>query len=294
MHETTHSTIERTMSTKVLPALPAEFQQARVFWSGVAGRVEFWVEADTGAGWQRVELPSNVSWFVKSELSRLRSREGTGERGQWISVLVELAPGQTPVIHENFDTRVYWGSHNYAPFNPPTDGAIVPDDAMYQHFFATRTPEQVPSWAGGATPEQSPRDRLFAALRDVGEPPAWIATLPAESFAARLAATAMRDVERALTEVAEHRVVDELLGEDAVFDRELQGIRLGSFVDCALIEATALLRSLSDDDAARLWQDLPIAVPGLHPAETDRVAFEELARAAGAARVAERFGVAPE
>lgn len=142
MQDTTRSTIERTMNTKVLPALPVEFQRARVFWSGVAGRVEFWVEVDSGCGWQRIELPSNVSWFVKSELSRMRAREGTDEKGLWISLLVELAPEQSPVFHENFETRIYWGSHDGAPFAPPTDGEIVPDDAMYQHFFATCTPEK--------------------------------------------------------------------------------------------------------------------------------------------------------
>lgn len=104
----------------------------------------------------------------------------------------------------------------------------------------------------------------------------------------------MRDVERALTEITEHQVVDELLGEDAVFDQDLQGVRLGSFVDSSLTDATALLRSLTDDDAAQLWHDLPVAVPGMHPDETGRAAFEELARAAGAAQAAQRFGVAPE
>lgn len=308
MDESVEARVVAALEEQWLPLLPAGWQRATLFRSVIAMKLELWsecVEADGTT--RRVEVPNRLD----SIFGRAQVRSGERGKRSWISVTASATPDAGITVTENWDARVYWGQHPGAPWEPQADGAVRPTDDEYRSEFTTghpRPPEYWPSWLPSIEHEQAPADRLRDALgRRRSDLPAaaWLRPALHVTPLAELAARATAAVTEGIASVDSHAEVDRLLGDDVMFDRDLQPVVLGGFVDRVIEPIDEEVSALDRDALTKLWRELTAAttVPdspmneAADDVDTERAMRHDLTsfvNGAACDEVVRRFGVTPE
>lgn len=124
---------------------PEGFARLDAVIASACGRSQAWTRVEDAGG---QPIPWDPPFEVVRTVSKTSADEYETDRGRWISVRIRLA-GAEARIERDWDSRIYFGDHPGAPFDPPAAGEPDPTDEQWRHEFQKkwrRDDEHIPSW----------------------------------------------------------------------------------------------------------------------------------------------------